>query len=167
VPPFEDLPVALRTTWDEWVRTRWSDLQFEQAQTALLVFIVLLAIVALLMAIGFLRIRGRTQVALPAILPVMRRSPLMVLRHLPLVLFLAGIPFFAVALADPLTGFAREEVSYPGRRIALLIDGSTSMVIRFESNANVRARRRSSPRWRPPSSSSAAAWMVPIVIWWR
>jgi hypothetical protein len=52
-----------------------------------------------------------------------------------MLLFLVGIPFFAVALADPLTGFAREEVSYPGRRIALLIDGSTSMVIRFESTA--------------------------------
>ena len=135
LPPLEDLPVALRTTWDEWVRTRWSDLQFEQAQTALLVFLVLLAIVVLLLVLGMLRRRGRTQVALPAVLPVMRRSPLMMLRHVPLVLFLAGTPFFAVALADPLTGFAREEVSYPGRRIALLVDGSTSMVIRFESTA--------------------------------
>ena len=70
-----------------------------------------------------------------AVLPVMRRSPLSLVRHVPLMLFLAGVPFFAVALADPLTGFAREEVSYPGRRIALLVDGSTSMVIRFESAA--------------------------------
>ena len=87
-----------------------------------------------------LRQRGRTQVALPALLPVMRRSPLTMVRHVPLVLFLAGIPFFAVALADPLTGFAREEVSYPGRRIALLVDGSTSMVIRFESDGEASGR---------------------------
>jgi hypothetical protein len=117
------------------MRTRWSDLQFDQAQTALLVFLVLLAIAVLLLVIATMRNRGRTQVALPAVLPVMRRSPLVAARHLPLVLFLAGIPFFAVALADPQTGFAREEVSYPGRRIALLVDASTSMVIRFESNA--------------------------------
>jgi hypothetical protein len=117
------------------MRTRWSDLQFDQVQTALLVFLVLLAIAVLLLVIATMRNRGRTQVALPAVLPVMRRSPLVAARHLPLVLFLAGIPFFAVALADPQTGFAREEVSYPGRRIALLVDASTSMVIRFESNA--------------------------------
>ena len=135
MPPLQDLPIALRTTWDEWMRTRWNDLQFERAQDALLVFIVLLAVVVLVLVIAMLRQRGRTQVALPAVLPVMRRSPLALVRHLPLLLFLAGIPFFAVALADPLTGFAREEVSYPGRRIALLIDGSTSMVIRFESTA--------------------------------
>ena len=49
------------------MRTRWSDLQFEQAQTAFLVFIVLLAIVVLLLVLGLLRQRGRTQVALPAV----------------------------------------------------------------------------------------------------
>ena len=118
------------------MRTRWSDLQFGQAQAALLVFVVLLAIVVLLLLVGTIRRRGgRTQVALPAILPVMRRSPLTALRHLPIVLCLAGLPLFAIALADPHTGFAREEVSYPGRRIALLVDASTSMVIRFESGA--------------------------------
>ena len=136
MPPASDLLIALRTTWDEWMRTRWSDLQFGQAQEALLVFVVLLAIVVLLLLMGTMRRRGgRTQVALPAILPLMRRSPMAPLRHLPLLLFLAGIPFFAIALADPHTGFAREEVSYPGRRIALLVDASTSMVIRFESTA--------------------------------
>ena len=63
----------------------------------------------------------------------MRRSPLAAVRHLPLLLFLAGLPLFAVALADPHTGFTREEVSYPGRRIALLVDASTSMVLKFDS----------------------------------
>ena len=43
------------------------------------------------------------------------------------------MPLFAVALADPHTAFTREETSYPGRRIALLVDGSTSMVMKFES----------------------------------
>ncbi|HLG53927.1 MAG TPA: vWA domain-containing protein [Vicinamibacterales bacterium] len=136
MPPASDLLIALRTTWDEWMRTRWSDLQFGQAQTALLVFVVMLAIVVLLLLIGILRQRGgRTRVALPAILSVMRHSPVAAVRHLPLILFLGGIPLFAIALADPQTGFAREEVSYPGRRIALLVDASTSMVIRFESGA--------------------------------
>ena len=50
-----------------------------------------------------------------------------------MLLFVAGVPLFAMALADPHTGFTREEVSYPGRRIALLVDASTSMVMSFKS----------------------------------
>ena len=60
MPPIQDLPIALRTTWDEWMRTRWNDLQFERVQDALLVFIVLLAIVLLVLVINVLRRRGRT-----------------------------------------------------------------------------------------------------------
>ena len=37
------LDITLRATFDEWIRTRWSDLQFADARTALLVFVVLLA----------------------------------------------------------------------------------------------------------------------------
>jgi len=136
IPPLTDLPIALRTLWDEWIRTRWVDLQFAEARTALLVFIVMLALAVLVLLVAILRRRsGRSQVALPALLPVMRRSLLTPARHIPVLLFLLGVPVFAVALADPQTGFAREEVSYPGRRIALLVDASTSMVIRFESTA--------------------------------
>ena len=136
MPPLQDILIALRTTWSEWMRTRWTELEFGDARTALLVFVVLLAIALLFLLVSFMRsgsLRGK--IGLPAVLPVMRRSPLSLVRHVPLMLFLAGVPFFAIALADPLTGFAREEVSYPGRRIALLVDGSTSMVIRFESAA--------------------------------
>ena len=136
LPPITDLPIAVRTLWDEWVRTRWVDLQFAEGRTALLVFVVLLALVLLVLLVAILRRRsGRTQLALPSLLPVMRWSPVSPTRHLPVILFLLGVPVFAVALADPQTGFAREEVSYPGRRIAILVDGSTSMVIRFESTA--------------------------------
>jgi Mg-chelatase subunit ChlD len=129
--------IALRSTFDEWLRTSWSDLQFSDARTALLVFVVVAAVAALaLFARSAWGTRaGRTHVALPAVLPVMRRSPLVVVRHLPLLLFVAGLPFFAVALANPHTGFTREEVSYPGRRIALLIDASTSMVMQFKTES--------------------------------
>jgi hypothetical protein len=56
-----------------------------------------------------------------------------IVRHVPLVLFLSGLPLLAVALADPHTGFTQEEVSYPGRRVALLVDASTSMVMSFNA----------------------------------
>ena len=42
-------------------------------------------------------------------------------------LFLLGLPFFFVALADPYTALVSREVSFPGRRIGLMIDASTSM----------------------------------------
>jgi Ca-activated chloride channel homolog len=132
---FRQLPIALRTTLDEWLRTRWEDLQFSDTRTALLAFATLAALAILVLLARWARGRGagRTHIVLPAILAVMHRSPLASIRHLPMLLFVLGLPCFALALADPHTGFAREEVSYPGRRIALLVDASTSMVMSFKS----------------------------------
>ena len=132
---FQPFWLALRATLDEWLRTRWGDLQFTGARAALLAFIVLLAVAVLALLVRAARGRrpGKTHLALPALVPSMRHSPMTAVRHLPLLLFVAGLPFFAIALADPYTGFTREEVSYPGRRIALLVDASTSMVMQFKT----------------------------------
>jgi Ca-activated chloride channel family protein len=131
--PLTDLLIVVRRTLAEWMRVRWSDLQFPAADTTLLVLIVLLA-TAVLMAIArsVRSPRGRrAAVGVPALLPVLRRSSLAGLRHTPFLLFLAGLPFFAVALANPLTAFTREQLTYPGRRIALVVDGSNSMIMPF------------------------------------
>ena len=130
-----ELMLTVQATVDEWSRLRWSDLQFSEARAALLLFVVLLAATVIALLARGLRTGNlaRRRVALPAIVPGMRRSPAAALRHLPLLLFIAGVPLFAIALADPRTGFAQEDVSYPGRRIALLVDASTSMVLKFDS----------------------------------
>jgi Ca-activated chloride channel family protein len=135
VPDIRLLPAAVRGTLDEWSRTRWEDLRFSDARGALLVCSALLAIVLLVLLMRAVQGRraGRTHVAVPALLPVMHVTPLSASRHLPVLLFALGVPLFAMALADPHTGFTREEVSYPGRRIALLVDASTSMVMSFKS----------------------------------
>jgi hypothetical protein len=127
--------LTVRATVDEWLRIRWGTLTFFEARSALLLFVVLLAAAALVLLVRSIRLRaaGRSLVALPAIVPGMRWSPSAALRHLPLLLFVAGVPLFAIALADPHTGFAQEDVSYPGRRIELLVDASTSMVLRFDT----------------------------------
>ncbi len=71
---------------------------------------------------------GRTDIVLPALLPTMRqRAALAPLRHTAFVLFLGGLPFFAVALADPHTTLIQERSTFPGHRIAILIDASLSM----------------------------------------
>ena len=41
---------------------------------------------------------------------------------------------FAIALAAPQTAFTREEVTYPGRRVAILIDSSNSMILSFTAD---------------------------------
>jgi len=131
-----ELLLTVRATLDEWLRVRWSSLTFFEARPALLLFMVLLAAAVLVLLVRGIRSAstGRALVALPAIVPGMRWSPGASIRHIPLVLFIAGVPLFAVALADPHTGFAQEDVSYPGRRIELLVDASTSMVLKFDSS---------------------------------
>ena len=111
-----DLLIALRTTWDEWARTRWAISSSARHATALLVFVVLLA-VSLLVLRGQLHAPGiaaRQDRRCPRCCRSCAGRRSVCVRHLPLVLFLAGVPFFAIALADPQTGFTREEVSYPG-----------------------------------------------------
>ena len=131
-----NLVVGIRVALAEWMRLKWGDLQFAQGRVAFFVFIVLLALVALVLLGRQLSSRkaGRTHVALPALLPTMRRSRLSVARHSPFLIFLLGVPFFGVALADPRTSFRHDDVSYPGRRIVLVIDASGSMIMKFQTS---------------------------------
>jgi len=62
---------------------------------------------------------------MPAILSVIRPSPLSFVRHAPLLLFLAGLPFFLIALADSFTLLTQLEVTFLGRRVGLLIYASS------------------------------------------
>jgi hypothetical protein len=135
--PIRELLYAVRDTIDQWLSLRASDVHFDQTWVAMLVLVVLIAAAALTLLARGLRSQkaGRSHIALPAVLPVMRSSHLSVLRHAAFLVFLLGVPFFAVALADPHTAFTREETSYPGRRIALLVDGSSSMVMKFETKS--------------------------------
>jgi hypothetical protein len=63
----------------------------------------------------------------------MRPARLAGLRHAPAALLAAGIPFALVALADPHASLSASEVTYPGRRIALMIDASDSMRSKFSA----------------------------------
>jgi len=143
VKPLADLLIVIRRTLAEVTQARWTDLRFDAAGTAALALVVMAAAAVLLVAVRSIRNprTRRAAVGVPAILSVIRRSPFSIVRHVPLLLFLIGFVFFAVALADPLTVFTRQQVSYPGRRIALVVDGSNSMTQQFESsqlNANVK-----------------------------
>ena len=134
--PLTDLLIVINRTLAEWMRVRWSDLNFPAADTTFLVLIVLLATAALL-ALARVAQSARARraaIAVPALIPMIRRSTLSGLRHTPFLIFLAGLPFFAVALADPITAFTREQLTYPGRRIALVVDASNSMIMSFATS---------------------------------
>jgi hypothetical protein len=112
------------------------DLVFTGRDAALIAAALLAVIAAIVLVWRLLRGRlpGRTAIALPAVLPrgmFARRSPLAFVRHTPFLLFLAGLPFFCLALADPHSSLSARQVSYPGRRIAVIMDASLSMLSPF------------------------------------
>lgn len=125
----------LANTLAEWQNVRLADLQFWHAGDGRLVVFGMVALAAfVLVARSFLvRQPGRHRLMVPAILSTVGRSYLGFVRHLPLLFFAAGVPFLALAVADPFTSLVSSEVSYPGRRIAVMIDASTSMRTPFKA----------------------------------
>lgn len=118
-----------------WQSLRLTELLYSHYDAA--VFAVLgIATLSMLTLIGRAVFRGapeRSKVAVPALLDWSGQSGFSFIRHAPLLLVLAGLTVFALALADPYTAISRQEVTYPGRRIALMIDASSSMMARFPS----------------------------------
>jgi hypothetical protein len=119
-----------------WRQVDLADVLFGHANDALLASILAIGLAAFvaIFRLAFGRRPGRAQIGLPALMPWARPSPLSWIRHAPLLLALAGLPFFTIALADPYEPLRQQEVSFPGRRIALLIDASASMVIPFQAS---------------------------------
>ena len=131
--PITAVPAVVRDTVFEWRSTRTADLLFAHRNAAVLAVVVLIGVAfgVLILRSATRRRAGRTQVALPAVLSWTRPSWVSIVRHATLILFLVGLPFFVVALADPYTTFTQQDVSFPGRRIAVMLDASSSMMARF------------------------------------
>ena len=133
----------LRESLADLQTVRVAELQFWHRDAARLMVVVLLGslLVALAVRTVVRRRHGHEPLALPAILKWFPQSRLSFVRHGALLPFLAGVPFFVVALADPHTALTRETASYPGRRIALMIDASSSMLAPFRAaRLNPKAR---------------------------
>lgn len=130
----------------EWRRTPIAELHFWSRETAWLCAVSFVAAVALVLLLRLVlgRRNTRQRVALPAVLGGFGHSPLAFLRHAPLVLALTGVPLFLLALADPYTALTQRRMSFPGRRICIMIDASTSMVRWFEA-PTLRAASNSKP----------------------
>jgi VWA domain-containing protein len=133
VVPITQVPAVVRDTLFEWRNTRAADLLFTHRTDAILASVILIGLsIAVLVGRALTRTKaGRTQVALPAVLEWSGGSWTSIVRHGALLLVLVGLPFFVLAFADPYSTLTREDVSFPGRRIALMIDASSSMMARF------------------------------------
>ena len=131
--PITQVPAVVRDVVFEWRNARAAELLFTHRTDAIIAAVILIGLsIAVLVGRALTRTKaGRTQVALPAVLEWSGGSWASIVRHGALLLFLVGLPFFVLAFADPYSSLTREDVSFPGRRIALMIDASSSMMARF------------------------------------
>ncbi len=106
------------------------NLYFGNEGVARMAAVIMLGLAASVLLIRLLmrRSTGRGRLALPSLIEWVRPSRVTLFRHGALVAALAGLPFFALAFADPKTALVHEQASYPGRRISLMIDASSSML---------------------------------------
>lgn len=128
--PLERLVGLIRQTMLEAERLQLGDLQFARADAARLIGLAILGLTASLLVARLLTAgrpeRGR--LALPALPGFARTSSWAALRHGALLVALAGFICLGIGLADPVTTLVRSETTYPGRRISLMIDASSSML---------------------------------------
>lgn len=119
----------------EWRQLDTGALQFWRRYIAQIVVIALVALAAVIVLIRLAVARqpGRHHLVIPAILRGIQPARLAWLRHVPMAAFVAGIPFAVLALADPYSSLVAQTVTYPGRRIALMIDASDSMQSAFKA----------------------------------
>lgn len=133
--PIAQIGASLREGLTAWRNVRLADVLFGHLDTAILTLIVLAGLSAgvAVARVAFGRRPGRAQIGLPALLSWARPPSFPFLRHGALLLALAGLPFFMLALADPYTQLQQQELSFRGRRIALMIDASSSMIAPFQA----------------------------------
>ena len=125
----------VQSLWIEWRGVTVADLRFLQAGTARLVLIALIGLAVAMLALrSTIRRRSTEQrVGLPALLASLQPTSLAFVRHAPLVLLVAGLPWLVLALGDPYSVLRQRQETFPGRRICLMIDASSSMVRPFSA----------------------------------
>jgi Ca-activated chloride channel family protein len=132
----------------EWQRLDVGGLQFLHRDTARLAAFALVALVMVLLVfrstVAGLRSGPRHLVALPGLPASIAPARGSWLRFAPAALFTAGLPFLLLALAGPYSQLVAEEVTFPGRRIALMLDASSSMQQSFTA-ATLNTRAETEP----------------------
>jgi len=135
VDALAELARLARDVYAEWGVLRVGGTGFWHRDAARLVLLALVASSLFILALRVLLRRDgrREHIVLPGLLGRFEDRSFAAIRHLPFLLGLLGIPFLVFALADPHSSLVRESVSYPGRRISLMVDASSSMSTPFSA----------------------------------
>lgn len=127
----------LRTVLAEAAGLGPADLRFWHGDEARLGLALAAAV-----AVGLLLLRStvlarsaRRRVALPAILTVTTRRSWSFVRFLPALVVAGAVPWLILAVADPYSTLTERQESFPGRRICIMLDASSSMVRPFNAPA--------------------------------
>jgi Ca-activated chloride channel family protein len=138
---YDRITALVRSDLSGWESFRLGQLQFWHRADArlLIVALVILLVVLLVIRTALARRARPSGIVLPAMLRSVPRARLAALVHLPALLVALGLPFLILAVADPYTQLVTRQETFPGRRIALLIDASISMRTPFTA-ANLNRR---------------------------
>lgn len=113
-----------------------SQFAYRHGAEAVLVLVAFAMFAVLLLALrAAVPVTSRRAITVPAVLGRSSRSRFAPIRHLPVVLATGGLAFFILALADPSRSVVQRERIVVGQRIALVIDGSASMGLRYPAPA--------------------------------
>ncbi|MEQ1574992.1 MAG: vWA domain-containing protein [Vicinamibacterales bacterium] len=148
-----DVLQLVSATLAEWNDIRPAELRFWHADAARLALVALgaLAMTLVVLRSTLARRSDRQRVGLPALLRSLQRPSSSFMRHTPVLLMSAGLPFFALALADPYSTLTERLDTFPGRRICLMLDASSSMIRPFTA-----------PTLRTGSASSQATFFTTV-----
>lgn len=128
---------ARLSSWRDTLAELWSivgpEFQLRHDEAAVLALVVCGGLLAIVLVVRGLQASdpAHDRVAVPAMLARARPRWRSFARHGAVIPFVLGVPFFALALADPQTVLTSQRVTYPGQRIGLIIDASDSMISAF------------------------------------
>lgn len=156
------------TLVNQFLGLQWDSLKYSHANEAFLFALVLAAVLlfALTIKLVWRKAPGRRMILLPGIAPGFKKARFSFVRHTSVVLFFAGLFFFTIALADPYLSFTKGEVIYPGKKIVVILDASSSMGGQFlaEKLRPERLKELNHPQDRFFTAAKAAEYFIELRI---
>ncbi len=129
-----ELGTLIVETFAELMSFQLDDFTLLRVDEAVLLTGIIVGVTASVLMYRGLRGRSvKTSLTLPALLSsrLVPQRYLRPFRHAAFVLFVIGFGFLVVGIADPHTALVEEVETYPGHRIAIMIDASLSMNTAF------------------------------------
>jgi Ca-activated chloride channel family protein len=138
VATLEALAAAIASTFEQLVELGTTALsgptsldrsmEFARLDLARTFAVLLVGVVLARLLVRALAGGRKRRIPVPALLSNFPVSTRAIVRHAALIVAVAGVGFFVLAIAEPRTALIRQDTSHSGRRIAILLDASSSML---------------------------------------